>query len=144
MCKTRDNISSHIMNELFEERNILYDNTLYTLSKTDLTRGTANTVNNGLKSLKCLGSKIWDIIPSGIRNYGKIEEFTRSCRIVPLKNCTFEELYLLVEIVSFSRGHSLWKSLLLIEAVSFIRSRPFYWKLFLSMKAIHFSGNRSF
>ena len=132
MCKTRDNISSHIMNELFEERNILYDNTLYTLSKTDLTRGTANTVNNGLKSLKCLGSKIWDIIPSGIRNYGTIEEFTRSCRIVPCR------------IVSFSRGHSLWKSLLLIEAVSFIRSRPFYWKLFLSMKAIHFSGNRSF
>ena len=43
LYKTRNNISSHIMNELFEPRNYR--------SQTDFTTGPISTVNNGLKSL---------------------------------------------------------------------------------------------
>ena len=48
LYKTRNNISSHITNELFEQRNIIYN----LRSQTDFTTGSINTVNNGLKSLR--------------------------------------------------------------------------------------------
>ena len=48
LCKTRNNVSSHIMNELFEQQNITY----HLRSQTDFTTGPISTVNNGLKSLK--------------------------------------------------------------------------------------------
>ena len=64
--KTRNNISSHIMTELFEQRNILY--TLR--SQTDFTTGPISTVNNGLGSLRYFGPKIWNIILPDIRNPG--------------------------------------------------------------------------
>ena len=42
LYKTRNNISSHIMNELFEQRNIIYN----LRSQTDFTTGPISTVNN--------------------------------------------------------------------------------------------------
>ena len=42
------------MNELFEQRNILYN----LRSQTDFTTEPTSTVNNGLKSLRYLGPKI--------------------------------------------------------------------------------------
>ena len=60
LYKTRNNISSHIMNELFEQRNIIYN----LQSQTDFTTGPISTVNNGLKSLRYL--------EPDIRNSGKL------------------------------------------------------------------------
>ena len=72
LYKTRNNISGH-MNELFEQRNITYN----LRPQTDVTTGSITTVSNGLKSLRYLGPKIWNIIPPDIRNSRNIEEFTR-------------------------------------------------------------------
>ena len=83
LYKTRNNISSHIMNELFEQRNIIYNHR----SQTDFTTGPISTVNYGLKSLRYLGPKIWNIIPPDIRKSGNIEEFTRKIKCWTPKNC---------------------------------------------------------
>ena len=73
LYKTRNNISSLITSELFEQRNTLYN----LRSQTDFTTGPIGTANNGLKSLRYLGPKIWNIMPPDIRTSGNIEEFTR-------------------------------------------------------------------
>ena len=74
--KNRNNISSHIMNKLFEQRNKLYK----LRSQTDFATGPISFVNNGLKSLRYLGPKIWSIISPDIRNFGNTEEFTRKIK----------------------------------------------------------------
>ena len=71
------------MNELFEQRNILYN----LRSQTDFTAGTISTVNNDLKSLRYLGPKSWNIIPPDIRNSRNIEEFTWKIKCLTPKNC---------------------------------------------------------
>ena len=47
------------MSEIFNLRNIDYN----LCSQTNFKQGPVNTVNYGLKSLKHLAPKIWDIIP---------------------------------------------------------------------------------
>ena len=84
LYKTRNNISSHIMKELFEQRNIIYN----LRSQTDFTTGPISTVNNGLNSLRYLGPKIWNITPH-IRNSGNIEERMRKIKCWTPKNCPF-------------------------------------------------------
>ena len=81
--KTTNNISSHTINELFEQRNTLYN----LRSKTDFATEPISTVNNGLKSLRYLGPKIWNITPPDIRNCGNIDEFTRKIKCWTPKNC---------------------------------------------------------
>ena len=71
------------MNELFEQRNIIYN----LRSQTDFTSGPISTVCNGLKSLRYFGPKIWNIIPPDIRNPGNTEEFTRKIKCWIAKYC---------------------------------------------------------
>ena len=52
------------MSDTFNLRNIDYN----LRSQTDFKQGPVNTVNYGLKSLRYLAPKIWDIIPLEIRN----------------------------------------------------------------------------
>ena len=73
MYNTRNNISSHIANELFEQRNTLHR------SQTDqLTL---------LINLRCLGPTIWNIITPDITNSGNTEEFTRRIKCWVPQNC---------------------------------------------------------
>ena len=76
LYKTKNNISSHIMNESFEQQNIIYN----LRSPTDFRTGLLSIVNNGLKSLRYLGPKIWNITRPDIRNSGNIEGFTRKIK----------------------------------------------------------------
>ena len=71
------------MNELFEQRNMLYN----LRSQTKFTAGPISIVKNGLKSLRYLGPKIWNIIPTDIRNSGNTEEFTRKIKCWTPNNC---------------------------------------------------------
>ena len=71
------------MNELSEQRNILYN----LRSQTDFRTGTTSTVNNGLKSMRYLGPKVWNIMPPDIRNPGNNEEFTRKIKCWTPKSC---------------------------------------------------------
>ena len=66
MYKTTNNISNDIMNELFEQPNILYN----LQSQEDFTTGPFNTVNNGPKSLRYLGpKKFWTLHSAESRVY---------------------------------------------------------------------------
>ena len=71
------------MNELFEQRNILYN----LRSQTDFTTEPISNVNNSLKSLRYLEPKIWNIMPPDTRNSGNTEEFTRKIKRWTFKNC---------------------------------------------------------
>ena len=76
LYKTRNNISSHIMNELFEQRNIIYN----LRSQIDFITGPISTLSNGLKSFRNLGPKILNIISPDIRDSRNIEGFTRNIK----------------------------------------------------------------
>ena len=71
LYKVKNNISTHLMSEIFNLRDIYYN--LH--SQTDFKQGPVNTVNYGLKSLRYLAPKIWDIVPLEIRNSGRLAEF---------------------------------------------------------------------
>ena len=83
LYKTWKNISNHINNELFEQRNILYN----LRSQAAVTTGPTSTVNNGRNSLIYLGPKIWNPTPPDIRNPGDTEEFARKIKCWTPKNC---------------------------------------------------------
>ena len=53
----------------------------------DFTTGPISTVNHGLKSLRYLVPKIWNIIPPDIRNSENTEEFARKIKYWSPKNC---------------------------------------------------------
>ena len=71
LCKVKNNLSNHLMSEIFNLRNIDY----YLHSQTDFKQDPVNMVNYGLKSLRYLAPKIWDIIPLEIRILGSLAEF---------------------------------------------------------------------
>ena len=51
----------------------------------DFTTGPVSTVNHGLKSLRDLVTKIWNIIPPDIRNYGNLKNLREKLSIGFLK-----------------------------------------------------------
>ena len=71
MHKVKNNLSTHVMHEIFNLRNIDYN----LCSQTDFKQGPVNTVSYGLKSLRYLAPKIWNIIPLEIRNSSSLTEF---------------------------------------------------------------------
>ena len=83
LYKVRNNLSTHLMSEIFNLRNIDYN----LRSQTDFKQGPVNTVNYGLKSLRYLAPKIWDIIPLEIRNAGSLTEFITNIKSWIPKHC---------------------------------------------------------
>ena len=76
MYKVKNNLSTYLMSEIFILRNIDYN----LRSQTDFKQGPVNTVNYGLKSLRYLVLKIWNIIPLAIRSSGSLTEFIASIK----------------------------------------------------------------
>ena len=74
------------MSEIFNLRNIDYN----LRSQTNFKQGPANTVNYGLKSLRYLAPKIWDIILLEIRNLGSLTEFIANIKSWIPKHCLFK------------------------------------------------------
>ena len=64
LYKVKNNLPTHLMSEIFDLANI----DCYLRSQTDFKQGPVNKVNYGLKSLRYLAPKIWNIIPLEIRN----------------------------------------------------------------------------
>ena len=83
LYKVKNNLSTHLMSEIFNLRNIDYN----LRSQTDFKQGSVNMVNYGLKSLRYLAPKIWDIIPLEIRNSGSLTEFITNIKSWIPKNC---------------------------------------------------------
>ena len=69
LYKVKNNLSTNLMSEIFELRNIDYN----LRSQTDFRQGPVNTVN--LKSSRYLAPKIRDRIPLEIINSGSLTEF---------------------------------------------------------------------
>ena len=59
------------MHEIFEQRNIQY----YLRSQIDFQLGSVKTVNCGLRTLRYLGPKTWNIGPFEIKNSETLEQF---------------------------------------------------------------------
>ena len=81
--KVKNNLSTYLMSEIFNLRNI--DHSLH--SQTDFKQGPVNTLNYGLKSLRYLAPKIWKIIPLEIRNSSSITEFITNIKSWIPKHC---------------------------------------------------------
>ena len=92
LYKVKNNLSNHLMSEIFNLRNIDY----YLHSQTDFKQDPVNMVNYGLKSLRYLAPKIWDIIPLEIRNSGSLTEFITNIKSWIPKHypCTLCRIYI--------------------------------------------------
>ena len=71
------------MSEIFNLRNIDYN----LRSQTDFKQGPVNTVNYGLKSLRYVAPKIWNIISLEIGNSGNFTEFITNIKSWIPKHC---------------------------------------------------------
>ena len=71
LYKTKENLAAPIMHEIFEQRNIQYN----LRSQTDFQLGSVKTVNCGLRALRYLGPKIWNIVPFEIKNSETLAQF---------------------------------------------------------------------
>ena len=83
MCKVKNNLSTHLMSETFNLRNIDYN----LRSQTDSKQGPVNTVNYGLKSLRYLAAKVWNVIPLEIGNAISLTEFITNIKSWIPKHC---------------------------------------------------------
>ena len=59
------------MYEIFEQRNIQYN----LGSQSDFQLGSVKTVNCGLRALRYLGPKLWNIVPFEIKNSETLAQF---------------------------------------------------------------------
>ena len=80
------------MSEIFNLGNIDYN----LRSQTDFKQGPVNTVNYGLKSLRYLAPKIWNIIHLEIRNSGSLTAFITNIKSWITKHypCTLCRIYI--------------------------------------------------
>ena len=83
LFKVKNDLSNPIMSELFDLRDIGYN----FRSQTDFMLKKINTSNYGLKSLKYFAPKIWNIVPSTIRQSTTLSEFTRKIKEWVPDNC---------------------------------------------------------
>ena len=83
LFKVKNNLSNHIMNDIFELRNLNYN----IRSQSDFLSKQVITVNYGLKSLKYLGSKIWNFVSFDIRESQSLNEFRRKIKLWVPENC---------------------------------------------------------
>ena len=85
LYKVKNNLSTHLMSEMFNLRNIDYN----LRSQTNFKQGPVNTVNYGFKSLRYLAPKIRDIISLEVRNSGSLTEFITNIKSWIPKHCPF-------------------------------------------------------
>ena len=72
MYKTKNNLSPIMMQEIFPHRNYNGPNIR---TQTDFELPHVNSVNKGQETLRFLGPKVWDIIPSSIKEASSLTIF---------------------------------------------------------------------
>ena len=73
LFKVKNSLSNRIMCDIFETRNLDYN----LRSQRDFIRTCVNTSSFGLSSLKCLATKIWNIVPYDIKSVGNLNLFKK-------------------------------------------------------------------
>ena len=82
LYKIKKNLAAH---EIFEQMNIQYN----LRSQTDFQLGPVKTVNWGLRALRYLRPKIWNIVPFEIKNSENLEQFNIKIKSWKPKHCPF-------------------------------------------------------
>ena len=83
LYKTKENLVALIMHDIFEQRNIQYN----LRSQTDFQLGSVKKVNCGLRALKYLCPKIWNIVPFDTKNSETLEQFKMKIKSWKPKHC---------------------------------------------------------
>ena len=84
LLKIKNGLSNDNMAQLICKRNSVG----YSLhSQTDFSLPQVKSVNYGLKALQYFGSKIWNILPSGIKNSRTLREFSKKVKSWIPRNC---------------------------------------------------------
>ena len=86
LFKVKNDLSNRVMSELFDLRNI--ESNL--CSQTDFSLGAVYTTNYGLRSLRYFAPKIWNMIPTDIRNVNNLSDFTLKIKSWLLDGCPCE------------------------------------------------------
>ena len=83
ICKIKKYMSTPIMSELFEKRNLNYN----LRSQRNFSLHSVTTVAYGLKSLKYFAGKVWSIFSFEIRKGINLEEFSAKIKSWRPENC---------------------------------------------------------
>ena len=73
---SKNNFSCQLMLGLFQRREVNYN----TRSQKDFSLRSINTSSYGLKSLRYLAPKIWNLAPQDIRSANSLSQFTRKIK----------------------------------------------------------------
>ena len=97
-CKVKNDLSSLIVTELFEQRNEqhcdLRKNSQFTIPA-------IRTVYYGSESISFLGPKIWNILPDRLENASSIETFNMQIKKWKPENCPYWLCKVFVQNVGF-------------------------------------------
>ena len=84
MYKAKHRISPIPMQELFSEQTITHD----LRNKRCWQIPKVNTVYNGLESIRCRGPKVWESLPTNIKEFKSLAEFKIKIKTWKDSNCT--------------------------------------------------------
>ena len=83
MFKVSNNYSNSLMSEIFDKRNNVYD----IRNPSEFARPNVRSVFNGTESISFLGPKIWDIVPSELKQLETVNAFKREIKKWKPENC---------------------------------------------------------
>ena len=81
--KVSNNYSASLMSEIFDKRNNVYD----FRNPSKFARRNVRSVFNGKESISILGPKIWDIIPSELKQLETVNAFKKEIKKWKPENC---------------------------------------------------------
>ena len=84
LFKVKNSLSSKILNNIFEKRQILCDNLRL---QTDFFALSVRASHYGLNFLSYFAGKVWDFLPQDIKNLQDLDKFKRKIRHWEQKNC---------------------------------------------------------
>ena len=91
LYKVQNNLSTPIMNELFEFRDISYQ----LRNRNDFSKVKVNTVSYGLNSLKYFATKVWDMVPTPLKCLDSVEAFKNEIKKwTPTCDCKLCQTYI--------------------------------------------------
>ena len=76
MLKVSNNYSASLMGEIFDKRNNVYD----FRNPSEFARRNVRSAFNGTESISFLGTKIWDIVPSELKQLETFNAFEREIK----------------------------------------------------------------
>ena len=76
MFKVSNNYSTSLMSEIFDKRNNVYD----FRNPSEFARRNVRSVFNGTERISFLGPKIWDIVPSEVKQLETVNAFKREIK----------------------------------------------------------------